>query len=387
MEDFIYQNATRIIFGKDTVKALAGQLKDAGVKKALLHYGSDRIKEAGLYDEVLTQLKDAGVAFVELSGVVPNPRLSLVREGVELCREEGVDIVLAVGGGSVIDSAKAIAAGARYAGDVWDLFEGKAPVREALMVATVLTIPAAGSESSPASVVTDEENGRKVGLLSDRLRPVFSILDPSLTVTLPDYQTACGVADMLAHVMERYFVSVSHVDVTDRLCEAHMRSIVKNARLVLANPQDYDYRAEVMLAGMIAHNDWLNVGRTRGDWASHAIEHELSAAYDIAHGAGLAIVFPAWMRHVYKEDAARFALWAREVWGVSSHDDDEAALLGISSLESFFREIGLPVRMSEAGIGGDRIVEMASLAVKGGLLGQFKSLGEDDVKAIYDLAR
>lgn len=387
MENFSYQNETKIIFGKDTTDKLAEELNAIKPNKVLLHYGTSHIKKSGLYDQVIAQLKETAIPFVELGGVVPNPHLELVQEGIELCRKEDADFILAVGGGSVIDSAKAIAAGVPYDGDVWDFYDGKASVEEALPIASILTIPAAGSESSMFTVITNTATKRKYGMGSPLLRPVFSILDPALTATLPDYQTACGASDMLAHTLERYFVPVKHVDVTDRLCEVHMGSIMKNAKLVLREPTNYDYRAEILLAGYIAHNDWLDVGRTRGDWATHAIEHELSALYDIAHGAGLAIIFPAWMKHVYKEDVKRFSMWARNVFGISAYDDEEATLLGISALEQFYKEIGMPTRLSEADLPADKIDEMATNATKNGPLGSFKKLSKEDVVAILNLAK
>lgn len=385
MENFTFCNPTRIVFGNDSIEQLASEIERTGAKNVLIHYGSDRVKKDGLYAKAVKQLAKAGSKYAELGGVVPNPRLSLVRVGVKMCKEEGIDLILAIGGGSVIDSAKAIAAGARYEGDVWDFFTGKSSIKEALPVATILTIPAAGSESSMATVVTNEETQEKKGHLSEHLRPVFSLLDPQLTKSLPAFQTACGAADMLAHTLERYFVSIKNVDVTDRLLEAHMRSIIKNAKLALMDPENYDYRAELMLAGYIAHNDWLDVGRTRGDWATHVLEHELSAYNDIAHGAGLAIMFPAWMKRVCKEDVRRFAQWARNVWGIESYDDEEATRLGIQALEVFFKEIGLPTRLSEVDIVAQDTKKMIERLKDAGL-GQFKKLTGEDIAVIYENA-
>jgi len=273
-----------------------------------------------------------------------------------------------------------------YEGDVWDFYEHKVIAEKAMPIATILTIPAAGSESSSGTVVTNEEIKRKKAFGSPLLQPIFSILNPEFTKTLPDYQTACGASDMLAHVFERYFVATKNVDVTDRLCLAHMKSIMKNARLVLENPNDYDLRAEIMLAGYIAHNGWLDVGRTRGDWASHIIEHELSAEYDMAHGAGLAIIFPAWMKYVYKENIARFELFAKEVFGIDK-TGEEGVLLAISKLEEFYKEIGMPRRMSEANIENPDIKKLSSQASGQGTIGQFKELTKEDVEKIYELAK
>jgi alcohol dehydrogenase YqhD (iron-dependent ADH family) len=321
-------------FGKET-EAQVGLETKKHADKVLLHYGGGSIKQSGLYDIIIQSLKDAGVGYVELSGVQANPRLSLVYEGIKICREEYISFILAVGGGSVIDSAKAISVGVPYDGDVWDFYTGQAKVDKALPIGTVLTIPAAGSESSPSSVITNEDGWYKRGLSSEHIRPVFSILNPELTYTLPDYQTACGAADIMAHIMERYFTNVKSVELTDRLCEATLKTMINNVPKVLLNPLSYSARAEIMWAGTIAHNDLLGTGRA-GDWASHDIEHELSAIYDIAHGAGLAIIFPAWMSYVYKQDISRFAQFAARVWDVeyNAFNPEETALKGIGSSRS-----------------------------------------------------
>ena len=296
MENFVYHNPTKIIFGKGMGDRVGEEVKLFS-KKILLHYGGGSIKQIGLYAKVVKSLREAGVEFVELPGVKPNPRLSLVRTGIEICRENGLDFILAVGGGSVIDSAKAIAMGVPYHGDVWDFFTGRAELHKALPVGTILTIPAAGSEASTASVITNEDGLYKRGFNSDLLYPRFSILNPELAFTLPKHQVACGAFDILAHIMERYFTNTQHVELTDRLCEATMKTIINNIPLVFGDPENYDAWAEVMWAGTVAHNNLLNTGRT-GDWASHDIEHEISAIYDVAHGAGLAVVFPVigWKR-------------------------------------------------------------------------------------------
>jgi len=291
MNNFSFQNATKIIFGKGTEENVGEETK-LHADKVLLHYGGGSIKQSGLYDRVTASLKKSGVAFVELSGVKPNPRLSLVKEGIKICRDNGIKFILAVGGGSVIDSAKAIAVGVPYSGNVWDFYDGKGTPKEALKVATVLTIPAAGSESSPSSVISDDEKQLKRGLTVEIIRPVFSIMNPELTYTLPAYQTACGAADIMAHIMERYFTNTTDVELTDRLCEATMKTLINNVPQILKKPDDYASRADVMWTGCVAHNDILGTGR-EGDWGSHMIEHEISAIYDVAHGAGLAVVFPA----------------------------------------------------------------------------------------------
>jgi Iron-containing alcohol dehydrogenase. len=388
MNNFVFQNPTKIIFGKGTEKTVGAEAKKYA-DKVLLHYGGGSIKRSGLYDTVVKSLKEAGVEFVELGGVKPNPRLSLVKQGIEICRKEGIRFILAVGGGSVIDSAKAIAVGVPYDGDVWDFYVGKAQVREALPVGVVLTIPAAGSESSPSSVITNEDGWYKRGLTTDHIFPKFSILNPELTYTLPNYQTACGAADIMAHIMERYFTNTTDVELTDRLCEAAMRTLINNVPKALENPTDYAARAEIMWTATVAHNNLLGMGREE-DWGSHNIEHEISGIYDIAHGAGLAIVFPAWMKYVYKHDIKRFAQFAVRVWNVDYNfsNPEETALKGIEKLKEFFSSIGLPVSLHEAGIDDSRLEEMADKCTDSDThtVGNFVKLHKKDVYEIYKLA-
>jgi len=387
MNNFTFQNTTRILFGKGTEYSVGSEIKKyAG--KVLLHYGGGSIKKSGLYDKVVRSLKEAGVEYAELGGVKPNPRLSLIYEGIELCKKNDIGFILAVGGGSVIDSAKGIAVGVCYNGDVWDLYMNKDRASQALPIGVILTIPAAGSESSGASVVTKEEGQLKRAIGYDFLRPQFSILNPELCFTLPAYQVACGAADIMAHVMERYFTNTTDVEFTDRLCEATLVTIINNVPRVLKNLNDYDAFAEVLWAGTIAHNDLLGTGREE-DWSSHNIEHELSGIYDIAHGAGLAVIFPAWMKYVYKVNMNRFVQFAVRVWKVEQDfaNPERTILEGIARLESFFRSIGLPVRLSEAGINEDRFEEMAQKAVGTGTMGNFMKLGKDDIVNIYRLAR
>lgn len=388
MDKFIFQSPTKIIFGKEAELEVGKEVQALGTK-VLLHYGGGSIKKYGLYDRVVESLKDAGVDFVELGGVQPNPRLSLVKEGIELCRKNDIDFILAVGGGSAIDSSKAIAVGVPYDGDVWDFYSEKEGVKEALPVGVVLTIPAAGSEASDSSVITNEDGWYKWSIGSDLIRPKFAIMNPEITYTLPPYQTICGVADIMAHVMERYFTNTKGVDFTDRLCEATLKTVIANAPKVLENPKDYDARAQIMWASTIAHNGLLNTGRL-GDWASHGIEHELSAIYDVPHGAGLAVVFPAWMKHVYTHDVDRFAQFAVRVWNVEMDFENpkRTALEGIRRLEEFFSSIGLPVTLKELGIEDDRLEEMADKATDSNTntLGNFVKLDRDDVLEIYKLA-
>ncbi|MDR2159878.1 MAG: iron-containing alcohol dehydrogenase [Treponema sp.] len=387
MQNFEYYNRTKIIFGRGTEKQ-AGAETARYSKRVLLHHSGGHAAASGILDAVKDSLKKAGVGWVELDGVKPNPRLAKVHEGVALCKKEKLDFVLAVGGGSVIDSGKAIALGALYDGDVWDFYDRKKTAVEALPVATVLTIPAAGSESSVSSVITNEDGMWKQSVDEECIRPVFSILNPEFTYSLPPYQTACGVCDMMAHIMERYFTKVPHVELTDELCEGALRAIIRNARRILSGGErDYDARAEIMWAGSVAHTNLLGTGR-EGDWASHHIEHELSALYDIAHGAGLAIIFPAWITYNIKEGTARFARFAAKVWGVEGayYDYEQAALEGVFRMKHFFSSIGLPVSLAGAKIGTDRIPEMAKRAVKFGLQGNYRKLDVADIEAIYRLA-
>ena len=384
MENFVFQNKTKIIFGRDTENRV-GEETAAYAKKVLLHYGGGSVKKSGLYDRVAASLKKAGVEFVDLGGAQPNPRLSLVKEGIDICREHDIKFILAVGGGSAIDSAKAMAVGVPYGGDVWDFYTGKAVPEAAIDVATVLTIPAAGSEASPSSVITNADGDLKRGLTNELIRPVFSILNPELTFTLPAYQTACGAADIMAHIMERYFTTTASADFTDRLCEATMRAVINNAPVCVSDPKNYDARAEVMWAGCVAHNDILGTGRNQ-DWASHQIEHEISGIYDVAHGAGLAVVFPAWMKYVHmRGNIKRFVQFASRVWGVDIdfRDREKNALAGIAALEKFFVSIGLPIRLKDMNIKADRLEEMAN---KCGAAGGFVRLDKNDVLEILKLA-
>ncbi len=381
MQDFTYQCQTKIIFGKGMENLVGEETKRIG-KKILLHYGTKSIKESGLYAKVVKSIKKAGIDYIELSGVVPNPRLSLVEKGIRLCRENKIDFILAVGGGSVIDSAKAIAAGVYYKGNVWDLFSKHLPIENALPIGTILTIPAAGSEASTATVITNEDECRKLAAHSNLLRPKFAIMNPELTFTLSKFQTACGVADMMAHVIERYFTNTPNVDLTDKLCEATLKSIIKNARLVMKTPKNYDCRSEIMWASTIAQQGILGTGREE-DMASHRIEHELSAMYDVAHGAGLAVIVPAWMKYVYKHDVKRFAQFGKDVWGIDSGNDKDIALKAIESTRNFFKEIGLPTTLKELGIDGKRLREMAERCSP---VGNFVKLSADDVLKIYKSA-
>ena len=387
MENFSFFSPTRIIFGRDSEECVGKEIKKYS-KKVLLHYGGGSIKKSGLYDKVIKSLRSENIDFIELEGVKPNPRLGLVRDGIGICRKQNIDFILAVGGGSVIDSAKAIAAGAPYKGDVWDFFSGAEKIQEAIALGVVLTIPAAGSEVSPDMVITNEDGWYKKAASSDALRSKFSILDPEITFTLSVEKTIIGVSDIMAHIYERYFTQVKNTELTDRLAEATLRTVINNTRLILKDPNNYNPRAEIMWAGSIAHNNLLAAGKI-SDWASHMIEHELSAIYDIPHGEGLAIVFPAWMKFVYKDNILKFAQFAERVWSVDTdlNDLESTALEGIARVEAYYREIGLPVRLSEIGIGEDRFEEMAAKCSEDGPIGKFRELKKNDIIGIYRLAR
>jgi alcohol dehydrogenase len=388
MENFVFQNPTKIVFGRGVEKE-TGRETASFSRRVLLHTGGGSAKKSGLLDRVSQSLKAAGVAWVELPGVKPNPRLSLVHEGIRLCRKEKLDFILAVGGGSVIDSAKAIGIGVPYEGDVWDFYATRnLPVKQMLPLGVVLTIPAAGSEASNGSVITKDEGMVKRDAGGECMRPRFAIMNPELTFTLPPYQTACGAADIMAHVMERYFTPTTGVDFTDRLCEATLKTLVRNVPIVLENPSDYEARAEIMWASTVAHNDLLGTGRV-SDWASHLIEHELSGEYDVAHGAGLAVIFPAWMRHVMQHDVRRFAQFAARVWDVE-YDfaaPERTAREGIRRMTAFFKSIGLPTTLKELGVTDDRADRMSKSAVDRGLLGNFVKMDAAAVKKVYELAR
>ncbi|MDR2051927.1 MAG: iron-containing alcohol dehydrogenase [Treponema sp.] len=392
MLNFDFHAPTRIVFGRDTQKGI-GPLLKPHTKKILLHYGSGSIKKSGLYDEVAASLKGSGLAFTELGGVVPNPRLGLVHEGIELCKREGVDLILAVGGGSVIDSAKAIAMGYYYEGDIWEVYEQNKSVYKALPVATILTIPAAGSETSNSSVITNEAKQMKLGHTDNCTRPLLSIMNPELFFTLPKNQIANGVADMMSHIFERYFTNTIQTALTDGLCELTLKTIMKHALMVIKNPQDYDAWCQVGFGGTVAHVDLLGLGREQ-DWACHGMEHELSALHDVAHGAGLAVLTPAWMRYVYKTNVHMFVQFAVNIMGVEGSYREPDALIqeGISRLQEFFQKMGLPGTLAELGIGEKDFEPMAKKATgeaygRPFTLGGLRKLDWRDVVEIYKLAR
>lgn len=391
MNDYIFHNTTKIIFGRNAEEYIGSEAALYG--KTLLVTGGESIRRTGVYDKIVRSLTESGVEFAELSGVVPNPRTDKVYEGIETAKRENISFILAAGGGSVIDTAKAIAAGVFYDGDVWDFYKGLKAPEIALPIGVVLTIPAAGSESSMSSVITNEETREKLGCTAECFLPKFAVMNPENTFSLPPYQTACGAADMLAHLMERYFVNTQTCALTDRLIEGTAKTVIEYAPLALENPLDYDIRAELMQAGCIAHNNLLDCGRGSagargGDWASHQLEHQLSAYYDIAHGAGLAIIFPAWMKFVRRSNPAKLVQFGRRVFHITKGTDDEIIDRTIGALEDLFRSLDLPVRLSEINIGSEHFAEMAERAVasKRGKLGSYVRLSPADAEEIYRLA-
>ena len=389
MDNFTFYSPTYFAFGKDT-ESMAGDLvKRFGGSKVLIHYGGGSVVRSGLLDRVKKSLENAGIGYVELGGVKPNPRSGLVYEGIDLCKKENVDFILAVGGGSTIDSAKAIAAGVVYDGDFWDFYMGKT-IEKALPVGTILTIAAAGSEGSPDSVITKEEGMFKRGASGDAIRPKFSILNPALTQTLPPYQTAAGITDIMAHLHERYLTNTKDVEVTDRLIEGLLLTMIHEAPRVIADPNNYEARANIMWAGMMAHNNAVGVGRSQ-DWNSHNIEHELSALYDCAHGAGLAVTMPAVFKYVYKHDVMRFAKLAVRVWGCQMDFDNPevTALAGIAALENFLKSIGMPLTFDELGAKEEDIPTLVKALCYGdgrtGSISGFVTLDTDDCTKIYEM--
>lgn len=389
MNNFVFYSPTEFVFGKNTEVQVGALARKYGAQKVMIVYGGGSVVRSGLLDRVKQYLQEAGVAYCEMGGVQPNPIDGKVYEGIQLCRREQVDMMLPVGGGSVIDTAKAIAAGALYDGDFWDFFIGRAKVEKALKVAVVLTIPAAGSEGSGNTVITKTETLQKLGLCApEHLRPVFSIMNPELTYTLPAYQTACGIADMMAHIMERYFTNTPDVEISDRLCEGTLTAIIKEAYRVKQQPDNYAARANIMWCGTVAHNGTCGVGREE-DWASYALEHEISAIYNVAHGAGLAVIFPAWMAFMAEHNPAKIAQFAHRVFDIPKSEDlEEMALAGTARLKHFFRYMGLPVSFKELGIEHPDIDRMlVSLRRnKGELLGNYVKLTMTDCREIYRLA-
>ena len=393
MKDFNYYAPTEVVFGENSEEQVAALVKKYGGTKVLVHYGGKSAERSGLLDKICGLLTEGGIAFKKLGGVVPNPRLSLVHEGIKLCREEGIDFILAVGGGSVIDSSKAIAYGVPYEGEVWDFYLGKDKATKMLPVACVLTIPAAGSEMSEASVITNEDGDVKLGYSNNLSRPKFAIMNPKRTFTLPPYQTAAGVTDMMMHTMERYFTKDDDMDLTTDIAETMLRSMKDAIFAVLKNPEDYRYRAQIMWGGSLMHNGLTGCGVTE-DWATHQLEHELSGMFDVTHGAGLAAIWPSWARYVMHENLSRFVRFAVNVMDVPNDftDPEGTALKGIEAMERFYHAIGMPINIKEL-IGKDitdeEIKEMTRKCSRNyqHTCGQLKVLKAEDMENIYKMAR
>jgi alcohol dehydrogenase YqhD (iron-dependent ADH family) len=389
MENFDFLCPTKVIFGRNAENNVGKEVVKYG-KKALLHYGGGSIKKTGLYERVAGSLREEGVEIVELGGVRPNPKLSLIRQGIKVCRENGVDFVLAVGGGSVIDSAKAIGVGVPYAGDVWDFYAGKGKPLEALPVGIVMTIAGSGTEACNGSVVKNEEAGLKRNLNNDVSYPKFVIMNPELTFTVGPYQTACGAADIMSHVLERYFTLVKNVEFTDRLCEATLKTVISSAPIAIAQPDNYAARADLLWTGTVAHNNFLGTGRI-SDWASHKIEHEVTALNDGTHGAGMAVLFPAWMRFVYRLKIEKFAQFAVRVMNVEEEFDDpeKTALAGIRRLQEFFKSLGLPTTLGEIKITENDFPVIASKCqlFDETTVGHFARLTREDIVKLLQLAK
>ena len=392
MFNFEYFTPTEVCFGKGNVDRVGEYVKRYNGSKVMIHYGGGSVIRSGVLDRIKTSLDNEEISYVELGGVVPNPHLSKVYEGIELCREQQIDFLLAVGGGSVIDSAKAIGYGVANEGDVWDFYAHTRTANKCMPIGTVLTIAAAGSEMSNSSVITNEKTGEKRAYNSNFARAKFAVMDPELTMTLSDYQTACGCADMLMHTEERYFTNGGNMEITDSIAEALMRTVIKYSKVLVSDPKNYEARAEVMWAGSLAHNGLTGCGNDGGDFASHMMEHELGGMFDVAHGAGLTAIWPSWARYVYRECLPRFKKYALNVMGVEDKgSDEEIALSGIEAMEDFYRFIGMPVNMKELGIEptDEQIEEMArrcALAT-GGQVGSAKVLKEEDMIKIYKMAR
>jgi len=393
MRDFIYYAPTEVVFGKQSEEQVAHLVKKYGGSKVLVHYGGQSAKRSGLLDKICNLLQKEGIDYVVLGGVVPNPRLSLAQQGIELCRKESVDFILAVGGGSVIDSSKCIAYGVGFEGNVWDIYLGKATPTTMLPVAAVLTIPAAGSEMSESSVITNEDGDVKLGYSNNLSRPKFAIMNPERTFTLPPYQTAAGVTDMMMHTMERYFTKDDDMDLTTDLAEAALRSMKNAIFAVLKNPEDYRYRAQIMWGGSLMHNGLTGCG-VSDDWATHQLEHELSGMFDVTHGAGLAAIWPSWARYVMYENLSRFVRFAVNVMDVPNDftDPETTALKGIEAMERFYHAIGMPINIKEL-IGREitdgEIKEMVRKCSRDNThtCGCLKVLKAEDMEAIYQMAK
>ena len=391
MQSFVQFTPTEIVFGRDTQKEAGRLVKKYGASKVLLVYGGGSVIKSGLLDTVKESLRAEEISFIEISGVKPNPRLSLAREGVKKAVDFGAELILAVGGGSVIDTAKAVAVGAANPEvDIWDVWMGKASVCKAKPVGAILTISAAGSEMSDSTVLTNEETGKKAGYNSDIVRPKFAILNPELTFTLPKYQVACGVVDIMMHTLERYFTPVSGNQLTDEIAESVLRTVTRNGLVAYKNPQDYDAMSEIMWCGSLSHNGLTGLGRPK-DFVCHKLGHEIGGMFDEAHGATLSAVWGSWARYVYHLDVARFARYGKQVWNIEKEDEEEAALAAIERTEEFFRALDMPVSIGELSIGvqpDDVLRKMADSATRGGTvtLGAFRKMDAQDMYEVYKAA-
>ncbi len=389
MDNFNYWAPTRYEFGRGVENHAGAQAVRSGMKRVLVVYGGGSAVKSGVLDRVTKSLTDSGLTYLTLGGVKPNPTDDRVYEGIELVRREKIDAMIAVGGGSVIDTAKAIAAGAVYDGDFWDFWAGKAVIQNALPVGVVLTIPAAGSEGSGNSVITRVDGMHKISLRTDYwLRPKFALLNPELTFTLPPFQTAAGIVDMMAHIFERYYTSTPDVEVTDRVAEGVLKAIIQTAPRVMANPEDYEARANIMWAGTLAHNGVCGCGR-REDWVSHFMEHEISAVYGVTHGAGLAVVNSAWMLFMSEHKPAKVAQMGRRLFGIECEDDVHAAQLGVQALKAFYRSINMPTTFAELGVENPDIDLLVNKLHenKGETFGGYMTLTRTETRQIYELMK
>lgn len=388
MDSFEFMSPTKFILEKDADKLCGREVKKISDNVLFVHYGDGFTYKSGLHARITEALEEAGVTCYELPGVEPNPKVGLVREGIKICKEHNIGCVLAAGGGSVIDTAKAVAVGAKYDGDVWDFYDKKAVPTEALPVGTIMTLPATGSEGSNGSVLNNPETGESADVMADFLRPTFTLMNPDLTLTIPKRQTVFGIIDMFSHVLERYFSSSTDTYLTDYMCEGVMKSILVNTKALMKDLEDYNARAELMWTAIVAHNGLLATGRNQ-DWATHTIGAQLSAQYNCVHGATLSVLFPNWARYVYKENLPRFVQFANRVFGIEidMYDQEKTALEGIEKLSEFFQSMGGPATLADLGIESDeRFRKMAEDACRFGSIGGLKALNPDDIEAIYKLA-
>lgn len=385
MENFVFESPTRLILEANSEQLVGKEIKKYSSKVLCVHYGDTFIYESGLHKKVMDSIKEAGLECIELTGITPNPVLAPIYKGIDICRAEAIGFILAVGGGSVIDTAKAIAAGTLYDGDVWDLYTGKAFLNDALPVGAIMTLPGTGSEGSNGSVVTNENTDEKRDIMGDCIRPSFAIMNPELTYTLPTFQTNCGIVDMMSHVMERYFSTSKNNEVTDRICEGLMKAIITSGRKVNENPKDYDARADLMLGAVLAHNGLGGIGRNQ-DWACHMMGAQLSGYYNAVHGATLSVLIPAWATYVYKNHEARFVQFANRVFNIDINYDNQSvtALEGIARLKEFYSELNMPSTLKELKIeNDDKLKVMAAAACGSGTIGCIKPLDPADVEKIY----